>query len=80
MKPIFPAVLILAVLALPGCGNKGPLVLPTAPAADVPPLDAPADGEPEPEALLEANQQPVEGDASEGGDTAMPPPAEPPPR
>lgn len=70
----------MALLALSGCGNKGPLVLPTAPAADVPPLDAPAEGDLEPETLIDSNAQPVEGDASEGGDAATPPPAEPPPR
>ena len=70
----------MALLALSGCGNKGPLVLPTAPAADVPPLDAPAEGDPEPETLIDSNAQPVEGDASEGGDAATPPPAEPPSR
>ena len=79
MKPIPLVVLCLLALGLSGCGNKGPLVLSTAPAADVPPLDAPADGDPEPENLIDANAQPVEGDASEGGDTA-PPPAEKPPR
>lgn len=78
MKPISFAVLCLLALGLSGCGNKGPLVLPTAPAADVPPLDAPVDGDPTPENLNDANQQPVQGDASEGGDAATPPPENPP--
>ena len=73
MKPIPFAVLCLLALGLSGCGNKGPLVLPTAPAADVPPLDAPVDGDPEPETLIDANQQPVEGDASEGAEAPTPP-------
>jgi predicted small lipoprotein YifL len=77
MKPNFLAILCLLALGLSGCGNKGPLVLPNAPAADVPPLDAPADGDPEPEMLNEVDQQPVQGDASEGGEAATPP-VEPP--
>lgn len=73
MKPTTFVLLILVALGLSACGNKGPLVLPAAPAAEVPPLDAPADADPEPEALHEANPQPVEGDASEGGSVATPP-------
>lgn len=79
MKPTSLAVLCLLAIGLSACGNKGPLVLPGAPAAEAPPLDAAADGDPEPETLNEANPEPVQGDASESGDAATPP-AEPPPR
>lgn len=78
MKPTFLAVLCLLALGLSGCGNKGPLVLPNAPAEEAPPLDAPADADPEPETLNDANQQPPQGEGSEGGETATPP--VPPPR
>lgn len=73
MKPTPFAVLCLLALGLSGCGNKGPLVLPGAPVDEVPPLDAPAHGDPEPETLNDANQEPVEGDGSEGGATTPPP-------
>jgi predicted small lipoprotein YifL len=73
MKPIALVVSCLLAAGLAGCGNKGSLVLPGAPVAEVPPLDAPADGDPEPETLNDANQEPVEGDGSEGGDTVPPP-------
>lgn len=73
MKPILLAVSCLLALGLAGCGNKGPLVLPGAPAAEVPPLDAPADAEPDPETLNDANQQPPQGEGSEGGEAATPP-------
>jgi predicted small lipoprotein YifL len=75
MKPTTLAVLCLLALGLSGCGNKGALVLPSAAATQAPPLDAPADGDPEPETLNEANPEPVQGDASEGGSTTPPPAA-----
>lgn len=73
MKPSTLAALCLLAIGLSGCGNKGPLVLPTAPAPDAPPLDAPASDAPEPEAINGQNAEPVQGDASEGGDTTPPP-------
>lgn len=73
MKPTTLAILCLLALGLSGCGNKGPLVLPGAPADAVQPLDAPVDGDPDPESLNDANPQPVEGDGSEGGEAATPP-------
>lgn len=76
MKPSTLAALCLLAIGLTGCGNKGPLVLPTAPAPDAPPLDAPATGAAEPETINEQNPEPVQGDGSEGGDTT-PPPATP---
>lgn len=77
MKPTLRIALVLTFLALAGCGNKGPLVLPTAPppAEDAPPpAEAlPADATPTPENLNEGTrQEPVEGDASEGSDAPPP--------
>ena len=44
MNQTFRLVFIAAALAtLAGCGNKGPLVLPTPPAAPIEPATAPAD-------------------------------------
>ncbi len=73
MNRIAPVALTLLFLGLAGCGNKGSLVLPTAPVDAPPPVDAPADAPPEPETLNDMNQEPVEGDGSEGGTTAPPP-------
>ena len=68
MKPIARSLLVAAVLVtLAGCGNKGPLVLPDAPAADVAvPTQTPPPSEP-----------PPPGAADPGG--AVPPVAPPPP-
>lgn len=76
MKPINTALLCLLALGLAGCGNKGPLVLPTAPVEDaaVPPPPA---AEPVPEALNDAGTPPPQGEGSEGDATATPP-AKPP--
>lgn len=72
MKPIPFVLLCLLALGLSACGNKGPLVLPSAPVEEMPPLDAPVDGDPTPETLNDANQQPPQGEGSEGG-TGTPP-------
>lgn len=82
MKPTNLLALAALVLGLAGCGNKGPLVLPTAPAADAPapsPDAVPAEAPPTPEALNESTRPvPVEGEATEGGESATPPaPPEP---
>ncbi|GAB6196228.1 LPS translocon maturation chaperone LptM [Lysobacter xanthus] len=80
MKPITASLLALSLLGLAGCGNKGPLVLPTAPPAEQPaPVESPAPATPTPETLNDqTNQRPTEGDASEGGNTT--PPSTPPAR
>lgn len=80
MKPRILAVVALLSLGLAACGNKGPLVLPTAPPAETPPPESPAAAEPTPETLNDATRQPPEqGDATESGDAATPPGATPPP-
>ena len=52
MKPLRPAAVLLAALALAACGNKGPLVLPQTPAPAIapevePPPAAPQEISPE---------------------------------
>lgn len=78
MKPRILAVVLLS-LGLAACGNKGPLVLPTAPPPEqAPPVESPAPATPTPETLNDAGKQaPPEGDASESGDAATPPSAPP---
>ena len=79
MKSRLVAVVLLS-LGLAACGNKGPLVLPTAPSPDqAPPAESPPAAEPTPEALNDRQQAPPEGDGAETGEAATPPSATPPP-
>lgn len=80
MKPRLLAVALFA-LGLAACGNKGPLVLPTAPPAEpAPAAESPPAATPTPETLNEQQSTtPPEGDASETGGAATPPPATPTP-
>lgn len=60
------AVLIILSLPLAGCGNKGPLVLPTAPVSDAPATDAmPAGETTDAEEVVEPN---VDAEADSGVD------------
>ncbi|WP_133479206.1 LPS translocon maturation chaperone LptM [Cognatilysobacter segetis] len=78
MKPRLLAVVLLS-LGLAACGNKGPLVLPTAPPPEqAPPVESPPPATPTPETLNDQqNSTPPQGDASEAGDAATPPSAPP---
>ena len=68
------AVAFLA-LGLAACGNKGALVLPTAPP---PEQESPSPATPTPETLNDQqNSTPPEGDASDAGDAGTPPPVVP---
>ncbi|HEY4581491.1 MAG TPA: lipoprotein [Lysobacter sp.] len=74
------AAVVLLSLGLAACGNKGPLVLPTAPSPDqVPPAESPPSAEPTPEALNDQQQAPPEGDGAETVEATTPPSATPPP-
>ena len=76
MKPIARSLLVAAVLVtLAGCGNKGPLVLPDAPAADVAVPASPPATDPTPAPPPSAPTPPAAADP--GG--AVPPVAPPPP-
>lgn len=77
MRSIIPALLLAALLPLAGCGNKGPLVLPSAAPLEAgapPPEDArPV---PDPAALPEADPEADTGtDAIEPDDVPTDPPA-----
>jgi predicted small lipoprotein YifL len=78
MKPRLLAIVLLS-LGLVACGNKGPLVLPTAPPAEeAPPVESPAPATPTPETLNDQQSAtPPQGDASEAGAAATPPSAPP---
>ena len=77
-----PRILVVALLSLglAACGNKGPLVLPTAPPPEqAPPAESPPATPPTPETLNDQQSAtPPEGDASDAGNTT-PPPSSPPP-
>jgi len=74
MKPRLIAIVALS-LGLAACGNKGPLVLPTAPSPEqAPPVESPPPATPTPETLNDQQATtPPQGDASEAGDAATPP-------
>jgi predicted small lipoprotein YifL len=80
MKPRLLAIVLLS-LGLAACGNKGPLVLPTAPPPEqAPPAESPAPATPTPETLNDQQATTLpEGDASEAGEAATPPGGTPPP-
>jgi predicted small lipoprotein YifL len=80
MKPRILAVALLSI-GLAACGNKGPLVLPTAPSPEqAPPVESPDPATPTPETLNDQQSEtPPQGDASEAGDAATPPGSTPPP-
>jgi predicted small lipoprotein YifL len=77
MRPIISALLLTALLPLAGCGNKGPLVLPSAaPVEADAPLPEAARPVPDPDALPQAEPEADTGvDAIEPDDVPADPPA-----
>jgi predicted small lipoprotein YifL len=77
MRPIISMLLITALLPLAGCGNKGPLVLPSAaPVEADAPLSEAARPVPDPDALPEVDPEADTGvDAIEPDDVPTDPPA-----
>lgn len=75
MKSTRLAALAFLTLGLAACGNKGPLVLPTAPPASAPPVEAlPPSEAPTPESLNDATKAaPVQGTSAEDGAPTSPP-------
>lgn len=69
------AFLIVAVLALPACGNKGPLVLPDEPAETAAPVEAAAPADTAPAGDAGSADEPP----ADTTDEADPPVAAPPP-
>ncbi|MGY4517357.1 LPS translocon maturation chaperone LptM [Lysobacter sp. HA18] len=72
-----PRILVVALLSLglAACGNKGPLVLPTAPPPEqAPPVESPPATPPTPETLNDTQHAtPPQGNGTDAGDAPPPP-------